>query len=129
MTNSDRHQKLLNEIHGTYITKNAAYGDSFAKSIAKYGYIAALVRLNDKFERLENLILQDGQENDERLRDTCLDAANYFLMLAMELEKKSENVSGDYVGKQDYLCMNFDKYFSDKKAAANKPRPDEVIYT
>jgi hypothetical protein len=116
MTNSDRHQKLLNEIHGTYITKNAAYGDSFAKSIAKYGYIAALVRLNDKFERLENLILQDGQENDERLRDTCLDAANYFLMLAMELEKKSENVSGDYVGKQDYLCMNFDKYFSEKRS-------------
>jgi hypothetical protein len=103
MTNSDRHQKLLNEIHGTYITKNAAYGDSFAKSIAKYGYIAALVRLNDKFERLENLILQDGQENDESLRDTCLDAANYFLMLAMELEKE--------------------------KAAAIKPRPDEVIYT
>jgi hypothetical protein len=121
MTNSDRHQKLLNEIHGTYITKNAAYGDSFAKSIAKYGYIAALVRLNDKFERLENLILQDGQENDERLRDTCLDAANYFLMLAMELEKKSDNDNNS--------MQQFAKDYLDKKAAANKLRPDEVIYT
>jgi hypothetical protein len=102
MTNAARHRNLLDEIHETYIAKNTAYGDSFAKSIAKYGYIAALVRLNDKFERLENLILQDGQENDERLRDTCLDAANYFLMLAMELEKE--------------------------KAAAIKPRP-ETIYT
>jgi hypothetical protein len=113
MTNSDRHQKLLNEIHGTYITKNAAYGDSFAKSIAKYGYIAALVRLNDKFERLENLILQDGQENDERLRDTCLDAANYFLMLAMELEKKSESPIVECLGKPNYLEVAIDKFFAD----------------
>ena len=99
MTNSERHQKILAEMHETYKTKNAAYGDSFAKSIAKYGYIAALVRLNDKFERLESLISKNGVENDERLRDTCLDAANYFTMLAIEMDKK-------------------------EKAAANKPRPD-----
>jgi len=72
-----------------YRNKNATYGDSFGKSVDKYGFISALTRMSDKFNRLENLIL--GAENkvlDESLQDTLVDLSNYCLMTAYEIEKR-----------------------------------------
>ena len=42
--------------------KNEKYGDSFSVSVQKYGYVAALTRISDKFHRFEQLILskEDG---------------------------------------------------------------------
>lgn len=77
------HRKLLDIIAGIYKRKNAAYGNSFDLSIDKYGYTAALVRLEDKKNRLDQLLLQGGAEYDESIQDTCLDLANYAIMLAM----------------------------------------------
>lgn len=62
--------------------KNAAYGDAFGKSIEKYGYIAALVRMSDKWNRLNNLMLDDdGIDNlGESVQDTLLDLAGYCVL-------------------------------------------------
>lgn len=68
--------------------KNIAYGDSFGKQFEKYGPVSALVRLSDKFSRIEALIL--GVENnvpDERLEDTLVDMACYCLMTLYELKR------------------------------------------
>lgn len=85
----DMHSDLCNMLHDIYIQKNTKYGDSFSRSIDKYGNIAALTRISDKFNRLESLILanQDGSDTDESIRDTLLDLANYALMTYIELEK------------------------------------------
>lgn len=72
--------------------KNTAYGDSFGKQFQKYGPISALVRINDKFSRVEALIL--GAENnvkDEAIEDTLVDMATYCLMTVYELKRRADN--------------------------------------
>jgi len=68
--------------------KNTAYGNSFGVQFEKYGSISALVRLSDKFSRIEALML--GAENgvsDERLEDTLVDMACYCMMTLYEMQK------------------------------------------
>ena len=87
-----RHKELCEKMNKTYNQKNEKYGDSFSVSVQKYGYVAALTRISDKFHRFEQLILskEDGSDTDESIIDTCLDAANYFLMTVIELESDEE---------------------------------------
>ena len=76
------------EMVSQFKEKNTAYGDSFGKQIDKYGPVSALVRMNDKFSRIESLIM--GTENkvtDERLEDTLVDMACYCLMTLYEMKR------------------------------------------
>lgn len=85
-------RRIVNQMQTTYEKKNADYGDSFGKSVENYGFIAALTRMSDKFNRIENLIL--GAKNkvpDESLEDTLLDLACYSVMTLMQLRNKSAN--------------------------------------
>lgn len=84
----ERHRELLDLIHKTYKEKNTAYGNSFDRSIDRYGFIAALVRMEDKLNRLEQLLLNGKEPNDESAMDTCLDLASYAVMTAMKIESK-----------------------------------------
>lgn len=46
------------------------------------------MRLSDKFNRLENLMLNGECEiTDESIKDTLIDLANYAIMLYMEVEE------------------------------------------
>ena len=88
-----RMQELATQIADTYRRKNADYGDSFGISVRKYGIIAALTRMSDKWNRLENLILNMDKNSvpnvsDESVLDTLLDMATYALMTYMEIEKE-----------------------------------------
>ena len=70
-----------------FAKKNKDYGDSFTRSLENYGNIAGLVRISDKFNRLENLLLNGGQEvSDESVKDTLIDLANYSIMLYMNIK-------------------------------------------
>lgn len=61
--------------------KNLAYGDSFTKSVDKFGKTVIAVRLSDKFNRVCNLIKRgELKENDESLEDTLLDLAGYSIL-------------------------------------------------
>lgn len=82
-------EKILQEELEVFKLKNQKYGNSFEKSLDKYGIIAGLVRISDKFNRLENLILtNDSGTDDESLEDTLKDMANYCNMLAVYLRNK-----------------------------------------
>lgn len=84
-----RIRQLAEKLAETYARKNADYGDSFGISVHKYGIIAALTRMSDKWNRLENLILNMDKErhvSDESVLDTLLDMATYALMTYMEIE-------------------------------------------
>ena len=88
MSQIEEHKKLVDFVHDVYVRKNHDYGDSFDRSFKKYGIVAALVRMEDKWNRLENLAGGAKQKvMDESIRDTCLDLANYCLMTVMELDK------------------------------------------
>ena len=81
-------KELATSIAELYARKNADYGDSFSKSVEKYGIVAALTRMSDKWNRLENLILnkKEGLVGDERIEDTLLDLASYCLMTVISLK-------------------------------------------
>lgn len=71
--------------------KNLAYGDSFTKSVDKYGLSVIGVRLSDKYNRIEHLITHNElKENDESLEDTLLDMAGYSI-LGLKYLKEHEN--------------------------------------
>ena len=71
--------------------KNDAYGDSFTKSVDKFGKTVIAVRLSDKFNRICNLIKRgEDKENDESLEDTLLDMAGYAI-LGLKYLKEHEN--------------------------------------
>lgn len=71
----------------TFILKNKKYGNSFETSLDKYGNIAALTRISDKFNRFENLILsKDLGTTDETIIDNLFDMANYCVMTAIYME-------------------------------------------
>lgn len=73
--------------------KNQAYGDSFTKSVDKYGLPVIGVRLSDKYNRIEHLITHNElKENDESLEDTLLDLAGYSI-LGLKWLKEHENES------------------------------------
>lgn len=86
-----KHKELLLELHETYKEKNQKYGDSFTETVEKYGLIASLTRMHDKFSRIENIITQKAEDDeDERLVDSLKDLANYCLMTVMVLENEDE---------------------------------------
>lgn len=89
--NSTLHEKLCTEMHELYVAKNKRYGDSFSKTVQKYGLIAALIRMEDKWNRIEELVHKTATESaDESLVDTLMDLANYSLMVICEI-KDAEN--------------------------------------
>jgi hypothetical protein len=99
----DMYQMTVDTMMEVCRRKNLAYGDSFNKSLDKYGPIAGLVRIEDKINRLSNLVLNGGNEHDEAIDDTCIDAANYLLMMAtwlLERKDKTGAASQDQPGRQ-----------------------------
>ncbi|MBR6606114.1 MAG: DUF1599 domain-containing protein [Prevotella sp.] len=86
-------KKQTDEMNDVFAIKNRNYGNSFEISLDKYGIIAALTRLSDKFNRLETLILKgENGTNDESVADTLIDLASYSIMTAVYLKG---DVEGD----------------------------------
>lgn len=87
--NAESMQAAYNENYQTFLAKNADYGNSFEKSLNDFGYVAGIVRISDKYNRLYNLT-QNKQNVSESLIDTLNDMANYCMMLAVWLEDENE---------------------------------------
>lgn len=83
----ERFKEIALSLSDLYSKKNPVYGNSFERSLKKYGKISGLTRISDKFNRLEKIITNpDIETNDESLEDTLLDLASYCIMLKMALE-------------------------------------------
>jgi hypothetical protein len=79
------HKDIVLGLNKLYEDKNKDYGDSFGKLRKKFGNIAILVRLGDKLERAERLMLSGEQRvKDESIEDTLRDLANYAIMELVE---------------------------------------------
>ena len=91
MNKYQRHQELCDELNFIYQEKNKKYGDSFGKTFKEYGPSVLCIRLDDKLNRLKQLLLNGEQDTeDERISDTLKDLANYALMAVIELEGVSQ---------------------------------------
>lgn len=85
----EKHLKICNELNALYAKKNHDYGDSFHLSFVEEGMAMARIRLSDKFNRFKTLSRSTKQEvNDESMRDTLIDLANYAIMTILEMENE-----------------------------------------
>ena len=84
---------ITEEMNALYERKNHDYGNSFSETFRKLGIISAVTRMLDKMNRIVSLVTKDQQKvNDESLRDTLIDIANYAVMTIMEIDKKKERI-------------------------------------
>ena len=83
------HHRLTQYLNNLYEKKNKAYGNSFHDTYEKMGIISAMTRISDKYNRAVKLATNpDIDPNDESIKDTLLDMANYCIMTVMEIEQK-----------------------------------------
>ena len=82
-----RHAEICKEINRLYEQKNHDDGDSFHQTFVEEGMAMARIRLGDKFSRFKTLSRGCEQKvNDESIRDTLIDLANYAIMTVLEME-------------------------------------------
>jgi len=96
-TNVERHKRVCYELNMIYEKKNRDYGDSFATSYKDYGLVMAAIRIGDKYNRLHNLTSRNVAVQlvqDESIRDTLLDLANYAIMTVMEMDAEGNKPIG-----------------------------------
>ena len=86
-------KSITSKMAETYEKKNHDYGDSFDKSLDKFGLIASVVRMGDKMNRIESLAQKKAMVQDESIKDTLFDLANYAIMTVMWMDnqKKCDN--------------------------------------
>lgn len=83
----EHHARICEEINKLYERKNHDYGDSFHQTFAEEGMAMARIRLGDKFSRFKTLSRGGERKvNDESIRDTLIDLANYAIMTVLEME-------------------------------------------
>jgi hypothetical protein len=86
-----RTEQIKEFLVSMYTKKNADYGNSFTKNYREYGVTSAMIRLDDKINRISKLAKKNNnQVADESMRDTLLDAASYAIMTMMEVEGKTD---------------------------------------
>ena len=90
MTKYEKHLKICEKLNEIYINKNHDYGDSFGDTFRKLGIISAVTRITDKTNRLQSLCKKEQKVNDESIRDTLMDLANYAIMTIIELDAEKE---------------------------------------
>lgn len=88
--NEARFKKITKEMVDLYSRKNTDYGGSFDESLDEDGLLVAKIRMKDKLNRFSQLIDNDGLVEDESLRDTLIDLANYSVMTIMWLDDEKD---------------------------------------
>lgn len=87
-TNIEEFRDITEKMLDIFIRKNHDYGNSFEQSLDEEGLAASRIRMGDKWNRFKEL--SKGKEilvNDESIKDTLLDIANYAIMTVMWLNK------------------------------------------
>ena len=92
LSNTSAHQfkDIAKGMIETYVRKNHDYGNSFDKSLDKFGLVASVVRIGDKMNRIESLVQKEAMVQDESIRDTLLDTANYAIMTVMWMDNQKK---------------------------------------
>lgn len=92
LSNTSAHQfkDIAKGMIETYVRKNHDYGNSFDKSLDKFGLVASVVRIGDKMNRIESLVQKKAMVQDESIRDTLLDMANYAIMTVMWVDNQKK---------------------------------------
>lgn len=107
----DLHRKICKDLSDLYERKNHDYGDSFHQTFVEEGMAMPRIRLGDKFSRFKSLTLHGDQKiNDESIRDTLMDLANYAIMTVIEIDRAGIDaviVPAGWAGRPDVFRRAF----------------------
>lgn len=90
--NVELFKSIVKDMLLTYEKKNYDYGDSFENMCNKFGMLAAAIPLNNKVERINNLIINKENKVDESLVDSLKDLANYAIMTLIYINKHGKDI-------------------------------------
>ena len=79
--------EILENIRYTHDKKNDDYKDSYSDTMKRFGTKSGLVRIYDKFNRIENIFNSDGKANFESAEDNLQDLATYAIMMLEYIKK------------------------------------------
>ena len=79
---------ILKEMQEIYNKKNHDYGNSFSETIQEFGFIPAVARINDKLNRVKQMVKGEQMRVKESLRDNLMDIANYCVLTIIELDNQ-----------------------------------------
>lgn len=88
---SGEFRDITNSMIQTYQAKNQDYGNSFEKTLDRFGLVASIIRLSDKMNRIESLSQKKAKVESESIEDTLLDLANYAIMTVIWFRKNRIN--------------------------------------
>ena len=91
LTGDSRFRFITEEMATLYSKKNADYGDAFTESLDEDGLLVSKIRIKDKLKRFSQLIDNDALVNDESMRDTLIDLANYAVMTMMWIDDNEKS--------------------------------------
>ena len=85
-------EKSCNDLKNLLIEKNQKYGNSFFKTADEYGKAVLILRIDDKLNRLKQLILRNETDDmqGENVQDTLIDIAGYAVLAKLYLENRKE---------------------------------------
>lgn len=109
MDNVQYHEKLCKELNDLYAKKNRDYGNSFHDTYLEEGLAMSRIRLSDKLARFKKLSKKrdyDGAVEDESIRDTLIDLANYALMTVMELDLDAQKQEKRFLDIDPHIPLN-----------------------
>lgn len=90
-----RLEEIMNQSLDLYKKKNADYGNSFAEVYKELGFESGLVQILHKVNRIKGIYNNDRAEiENESIRDSLIDLANYSLMTVVEMELEEKRESG-----------------------------------
>ena len=102
MNKVERHMNICKGLNKIYEQKNHDYGDSFHDTFVEEGMAMARIRLSDKLNRFKKLSREGSEQkvNDESIRDTLMDLANYAIMTVMEMDILAEENKRERLGEE-----------------------------
>ena len=86
-TRTNTFNEILENIRYTHDKKNDDYKDSYSDTMKRFGTKSGLVRIYDKFNRIENILDSDGKANFESAEDNLQDLATYAIMMLAYIKK------------------------------------------
>ena len=79
---------IAKEIAELVEKKDKDYNSAFSKTLKEYGNVAYFLRIDDKLNRLKNLMLNNNDPVvNESVEDTLKDIIGYTLLMLKELKK------------------------------------------
>ena len=81
---------VVDRMKDIYAAKNSDYGNSFEMTLDKYGIIGAIIRMQDKMNRIDGYYWKPDEDKkvDESLIDTLEDLGNYAIMTSVWLRNQ-----------------------------------------